>query len=461
MMEKQHKPAPSFLQRIFKKRWIRVCSSLVLLCAVFLFVLPHAVRIGLERWLLNNGADQATISKIKINLFTGAASINGIDVTLGGETVLANSDISLNIGLGALFSRQALIQRASFHNVILDIEQSEDGGWRIGSISIPPGDGVTEKKELEEEVEEHWFFGARQLEMVDCIIHYTQPDLKMSLLVEDAKLTKFSTNPSDKSGAFMFKGQLNDAPLDLQLDTLRITPELEIGGSIRTSGLHLDDLADLLRDYLTPFSGQAGAKGKINFTLAQDSSILVDYTGSIDLDKGDIGGPGYAIGGKKLNWSGPVSYHQDKSNKIAINLNGSLKGSGLKLNLQDQKLQLQKESFEITSKTAVTIDQQVTVNSEGTINLNGTDFTLPPYQVRNKELSWKGTAFYTSAGQHVTVDGTLNLSEPSFALTEEERETTVTGNIISWQGIMEYRGEVKDKPANTPSALPASSTAQN
>ena len=449
MMENSQKPAQSFLQRNSKKRWIRACLALVLLCAVFLLVLPHGVRIGLERWLLNNGADQATISKIKINLFTGAASINGLDVTLGGETVLANSNIYLDIGLGALFSREAFIQRASFHNVNVDIEQSEDGSWRIGSISIPPGDVATETKKLEEEAGKLWFFGAQQLEMVDCIIHYSQPDLEMSLLVEHALLTEFSTNPSNASGAFMFKGQLNDAPLDLQLDTLRLAPELEIGGSISTSGLHLDDLADFLQEYINPFSGMAGAEGKFNFTLSQDNTILIDYAGSIDLDEGDIGGPGYATGGKNLTWNGPVSYQQDKSNRIAINLDGSLKGSGLRLNLPDQKLQLLQESFEIKSKTAVNIDQQVTVNSEGKINLSGTNFTMPPYLVQNKNLLWEGNAFYTSAGQHVKIDGTLNLSEPSFTLTEEESETTAAGNIIYWQGIVEYLGEVKDKPANT------------
>jgi len=67
-----------------KKRWPKVIAVLVFLVICFLLALPYAVRYGLERWLVNNGAQSAEIQKVRINLFTGTAAIDGLKVKLHG-----------------------------------------------------------------------------------------------------------------------------------------------------------------------------------------------------------------------------------------------------------------------------------------------------------------------------------------------------------------------------------------
>ncbi|MDH3327636.1 MAG: DUF748 domain-containing protein [Desulfobulbaceae bacterium] len=444
MSKKQATDIP-FWQRNLKKTWVRICCFAVLLLAVILIVLPHAVRIGLERWLLDNGADQASISKIEINLFTGESSLQGVDVVLGGKTVLANSNIYLNLGLRSLFTHEALVQRAILHNVIIDIEQYEDGRWRFGSIYTK---GKTEAKEPAAETDQSWFFASNQLELIDSTIHYTQPRLEASLFVEKALLVKFSTGPTEKSGSLTFKGQLNDAPLALQLDTLRIAPELKISGTVKTSDLLLDNLAGLVEKSFKPFSGRIGSAGTFNFHLTRDHKIVADYDGNIDLEGADIAGQGYAVKGKHVDWNGQVIYRQEKSRTMALDLDGSVKGVELMLNLPDRKIDLQQDLLEVQSKTSIAVDQEVSVNSEGKITLGDTDFTMPPYQVQNKNLSWQGSAFFTSAGQNVRINGALALKNPLYLQTEENTSLSAGSDTMSWQGLVEYVGERKQKPQN-------------
>ncbi len=85
------------LRNIFSRRWFRLCFALLIFFTLALLLLPHAVRVGLERWLMNNGADQATVEKVELNLFSGAASLQGVNVVLYGKTVLANSNIYFNL----------------------------------------------------------------------------------------------------------------------------------------------------------------------------------------------------------------------------------------------------------------------------------------------------------------------------------------------------------------------------
>lgn len=427
----------SFWRRTLKKTWVRICCGLILLFAAFLILLPLGLRIGSERWLLNNGADQATIKKIKINIFTGEASLKGVNVILEDRTVLADSNIYLNLSLKSLLQHTALVQSATLEGVTLDVEQYEDGRLRIGSYTIHPGDS-TEKEP--EDTKDPWLLSLEQIEFSDCFISYTMPDFETSLHIQKAELIKLSTVPTEKSGTLTMQGLLDNAPLQLELDNLRLAPELEIGGRIMISDLQLDSFADLLKKYLAPFSGRTAAEGEFNFKLSHTNSVLADYEGNIELDDSDIGGPGFAAGGKGISWSGPASFRQDKNSGLALNLDGSLQASGLKLDLEEPEIHLQEETLDIKSKTAITIDRSLKVDSEGTIVLGNMDFSMPPYQVQNNNLSWQGDASYSSVDQNVRVDGTLALQNPSFIQTGKAPSINAGGNILDWQGTVEYGG---------------------
>jgi len=240
---------------LLKNKWVRFIVSAVLFVTLVLLLLPVVGKFFLTKWLVDNGADTAIIEKIRINLFTGMASIDGINVVLGDTTVLSNSGIVVDIGLMSLFKKQAEIEKTVLDGVTIDIEFYEDGWMRFGSYTTSTS--TAETSTASEDARIPWIILARQVTMSNCRVHFKMPGLNMTLQVDDASLVKFTTAPRDKSGAFTLNGSVNGTPVALNLTTLRILPEIIAQGTVKVDGLELDKLDEFLKPYLKRFTGRA------------------------------------------------------------------------------------------------------------------------------------------------------------------------------------------------------------
>jgi len=242
-------------KNLLKNKWIRFIVIAVLFVTLVLLLLPVAGKFYLTKWLLDNGADTAVIEKIRLNPFTGKASLEGINVVLGDTTVLSNADILVDIGLMSLFKKQADIEKTVLDGVTLDIELYEDGRMRFGSYTTSLSTAETPTESEDSTIS--WVIMARQVTMSNCRVHFKMPGLNMTLQVDDASLVKFTTAPRDKSGAFTLNGSVNGTPVALNLTTLRILPEIIAQGTVKVDGLELDKLDEFLKPYLKRFTGRA------------------------------------------------------------------------------------------------------------------------------------------------------------------------------------------------------------
>ncbi len=183
-------------------------------CAtLFLVALPVGTRLYLQKWFVDNGADKATIEKVRLNPFTGVVALQGVDIQKDGKTVFSNSTIFIDIGLKNLLQHEARLQKVSLVDLVVDIEQYEDFSLRIASYSIPPNEGgsVASSSDVVEELGENipWIFRAKEIGIKNVTVRYRQPDLDVELVIEEALLEKFNTDPNDKEGALALKGTFN------------------------------------------------------------------------------------------------------------------------------------------------------------------------------------------------------------------------------------------------------------
>ncbi len=117
-----------------------------------------------------------------------------------------------------------------------------------------------------EEALSNWRFLADQVILKDCKVHLKTPDLDMTLVIDEAELTRFTTREEQPAGSFTFKGKLNDGPIALQLDTVRVAPELDLGGTVSIAGFQLAELSTLLRDVMPTLAGEVGLDGQLLFS---------------------------------------------------------------------------------------------------------------------------------------------------------------------------------------------------
>jgi hypothetical protein len=425
------------IKQVLMKRWVKICGGVVAAIALFLLLLPLGVKYYLADWLEKNGADKATIEKLRFNPFAGRITLGGMEVELEGRSILHNYSMVLNLGLTSLFNRDIRLQRAEYRDLYLDLEQYQDGSWRFGSYTMK-GERKETKVESAEDVSSAWNFLADQVVFSHCSIHLKTPELTMTLDIEQAELMHLTTREGQPAGSFTFKGQLNDDPVAMQLDTVQLAPQLRLGGKILISRFQLGEISRLLSDVLPVFAGEVGLDGRFLFSQETEKGIQVDYDGAIGVNQPKIGDTDFSTRAGSLTWKGRVHYAGAENSPITIETDGLLAAREFNLKVSGTDLVTEESRIDMSGKTTVTIADNVLVKSDGTLLLEGIELALSPYGVTEEKLSWKGTVQYDSdhkhEGQFVRTEGSLDLGEFQVGGGEQLNLFAMEGKMASWQG---------------------------
>lgn len=423
------------IKKQLKNKWVVSIAGVVFLVSVVLVLLPIAGKFYLTKWLLDNGADTAVIEKVRINPFTGKASLKGLKVSLGDATVLSDSDMRVDIGLMSLLKKQVDIEETVLQRFTIDIELYEDGRMRFGSYSINPTTGETQIEADNNAIS--WIILARQVTLLNCRVHFKMPDLDITLQVDDASLKKFTTAAGELSGVFTLNGSVNGTPVALDFNTLQILPDVIVQGTVKIDGFELDNLGDLLEPYLKPFSGQASVDGAVVFKLADSGDLFVDYDGMISLENGHITGESFSVQGAPVRWEkGKIHYEDTEEKGIVINGDGTLTGNKLALTLVDL-LEYKQETFAAQGKYKVSLASQINVNYNGILDFKDTNLQMAAVNSSVDNLSWHGRGDFTLTADNssnLVLDGGLKSNSIEVKLVEsgllfDQQSLEITTNV--------------------------------
>lgn len=429
------------IKQVRVKRWMKICGGVVVAFALFFLLLPFGVKYYLADWLEKNGADSATIEKLRFNPFVGKVTLGGMEVQLGGRSILHNASMVLDLGITSLFNRDIRVEQAEYHDLSIDLEQYKDGSWRFGSYTMK---GIRKEATVEsgEDVASAWNFLADQVVLKDCSVHLKTPDLDMTLVIGEAELKRLTTREQQPVGSFTFKGQLNNGPIVLQLDTVQLVPELLLGGNISLAQFQLDQLSRLLSDVLPTLAGEVGFNGQLLFSQGAEKGVVVDYDGTIGVTGPDIGNSDLSTKAESLSWKGRVHYAGPENSPVTIETDGLLASRDFQLQVPASKLVMEESRIDLTGKTTVTIAKNVLIENDGSLLLGGVELILPPYGIVEDNISWKGKVQYDSdhkqEGLFVRADGLLDLGEFQIGGGEQSASFAMGGKMASWQGAVGF-----------------------
>lgn len=429
---------------LMKKPWFLLLCGTIFSMAALLVLLPVAAKYYLSRWLIENGADKAVIERVQLNPFSGKVGLQGVTVQIGGTTVLSDADIQVDIAMLKLFKKQAVIQRSVLEGVTLDVELYKDGRMRFGSYTTPPASPTAVKDTGAQDVP--WIFSANRIEMSDCTVRYTMPDLQINLHISKASLTKFTTAPGDKSGTFVLAGSINGTPVALDLQTLRITPDIIAKGSVNVDGFALNNLGTLLRPYLKPFTGMATIDGTTMFKMGEGGDIVVDYEGMLGIDNGHIAGNSFSVKGAPIRWEkGKIHFAMTEKSGIMVDVDGRLTGKAIFVDIPDPIIKVRGPDINISGKVLVAIDDEVKVDATADFQLKKLTFSMPPLAAEAGNLTWNGKnqriQFNSGTRKNlltIKVQGNLLVDHPIFNDQDEHIQLATKGDSISWQGGLSY-----------------------
>lgn len=430
------------------KRWMKICGGMVVAIVLFFLLMPFGVKFYLADWLEKNGADSATIQSLRFNPFKGQVTLGEMDVQLGGRSIIQNSSVVLDVSLTSLFNQDIRVEKAEYNNFSIDLEQFKDGSWRFGSYTVQ---GKRKERTVAsgEKVASSWKYLADQVVLKNCGVLLKTPDLDINLVIEEAELTRLTTRRGQPAGTFTFKGQLNGSPISLQLDTVQLVPELQLGGNISIAGFQLGELSRLLSDVMPTLVGRVGIDGKLLFIQGTENGTLVDYDGSLAVTGPDIGNNDFSTKADSLSWKGRVHYVGPESSPANIETDGLLSARDLKVQVPASELAMEESLLELSGKTKVTIAENILIDNDGSLLLKGVELLLPPYGIVEESLSWKGVVQYDSdhegEGPFVSADGSIDLGEFQLGGGEQSTSFAMGGKMVSWQGAAGFSQKNSEK----------------
>lgn len=436
---------------IWQRRWLQIILSLAVLFGCVLLLLPFAIRYYLQNWLLENGADTASITKVELNIFTGRAALKGVDVQRGGRTVLTDSSLFVDIGLRDLFSKRALVQKATMTDLVLDIEQSGET-IRIGSFSPAPSNQATSSAPPSPEPDKNsppWIVLAENIDITNVSLHYrSDKGLDLVLLIEEAHIVGFNTDPHGNPATLNLRGSVNGSPIALNLDHLRVAPFLEIDGKIDLQEFQLAILAEFLKSSLTSFTGRATVLGDAKFSLSEEETKVV-FAGQLGVKDADIGGGSWGTSGT-IGFDGKTSYSMAQDTQDIL-VDGDLSAGNFHFGMKSPALHVDNPAILISGKTSVTLAEQVLIASNASIDLGATEYGMENLKAEVKKSDWVGDIHLETGsgekGLRLRLDGELSFASPLYQMGAEAKSLHVKNESLSYRGKFEFGGSTANTAA--------------
>ncbi len=295
-------PEQSFFSRIFRHRAVRYGLAGVAVVVLLFIALQVTSKYLLKQWLHDNGADTVTMEKMRLNPFTGRLTLNGVDIKRADDTVYSNDIFQFNISMLSLFDKDIRIDRAVLQDMVIDIHRDENGGLRIGSYGFSPD----EKQETGEKIFPPWALQAQKVELTNIHVNYEHNDVMLHLVIDNGSIEGFSSSNDEKRARITLSGNLNDAPLEIELSEFVIVPSFSLSGTLKLTDFPLQEFGGLLGQQLSEFRGKASTDGRFSFKNEQEKHLSGDFDGSVklvDLSLKNAQGSAFT----DLDWNGKIS----------------------------------------------------------------------------------------------------------------------------------------------------------
>lgn len=408
---------------------------IIALSCIFILVIlsvPLSIRYALQSYLIKNGATDAVISSLSLNPFAGTIKVKGVRVEGAEKRLFASNDFNVDIKLLSLFQKELVIEKAYYDKLTIDLQQQDDGRWRIASYTTPEqGEIPAEQVIALEEVEapSDWNIIANHVLLTNCVVDFSMPNFSTQVVVEKAELSNLSTKAEDIPARFTFVGSVDGSPLNITLDTLDLIPNLVLIGTIDFQNYDLHRLQKILAPSLHKLGGSLSLNGATELSLGE--KIQFSYSGAVNLVKADLDVSDNKITSRDISWLGDIGYIEQAN---ALSLNGDLAFG--EMNFVKDDLTLSGKSLALKGTTKISLSENIKIASS--TQFESTDFGIKIGTMiyGHKLLSWSGELGYTALNNGTTFAGELKLKELAYSDTGLPL-TTQLGSF-TWDGKGRY-----------------------
>jgi outer membrane protein OmpA-like peptidoglycan-associated protein len=439
MQDKSSENMPAKKTKLIHRVWFWILIGLVIAVVLFFIMLPVGIDYGVERYLKDQGVDQATLEDVDFNPITGRMTLTNLSIIIGTQTVLKIPQATFRILWTPFVRKRVVLERFIISDTELIVQALKDGRLRVGGIMLPQKEETSEPSA--------WNFGLQQVTVENCKIKFISPQLSSELKIKQAKITKLRSWMPERSAELEFKGQLNDGDLQLQMAVFPFSNELAVSGQIKLKGLTLSPFAPLLKPPINILDGRFDADLTIETRQVADSGFSHRQKGILRLSQIRTQIEDTELSNESLAWDGAVQVEIPKSGKgLKISTDGKLNGSNLSMDAKNANMQIQQEHLNWEGR----LDYEQTpaaanLNADSALSLQNIGMKTPDLKFTEEKFDWRGTLqFSTTAAtgsQRVIADGTLDGNHLQADLTG--RKLHYEHQELSWKGHLDS-GNIND-----------------
>jgi len=354
---------------LFSSRWFRISAVLLMIFLGILIGLPFLIKQQAQIWLEDNGGDRVTIRDVDFNPFTAELVLEDLLIEVEDRQPLHFDTARLELEWLPLLEKHIDVQTVELQGFYLLINNEDI--LRIGGVILPAGESEPETQETAGEVST-WLAGIHTLTLKDFTLVYHDAALDQRVYIDSLQLSELKQWDPGAPSRLEYRGAVNDAAvtLDAELAPFAQTPTYK--GTLSVDKLSLTDFESLAKPALRKLAGLVSVQG--DFAVEQEGDdIHVLNEGELTLEEISIDQEQIQLTNQSLDWGGNIDLNfNTASAQVRVGTKGELTVKDI--DVQHELLHLSNQSLgwdgamDLTLNTAAA---QTSVKSEGKLTSTG------------------------------------------------------------------------------------------
>lgn len=421
------------------KRRLIIAVVIIVLIALFLWLLPVGLRIGAEKYLTGQGVE-TQIQDIDLNLFTGKLVITDAHGKNAKGQGFHIGHALFNIDYWPLVRKQIVLSRIELENSSVDIDVDDKGHMAIAGMALG-GHAEKEPEKPQKDNATPWTFGVASAKINAVKLHYKQPDFERTITIASSSSQDIVSWQADNTfpldtrihigdGTIHLQGTLHpfgkqiDGKLRLTIDNFKLS---QVAPLAKTAGI--DNLKGVLDSDLTTQLGYSADKG-----------ITAQVSGTLNLKQAHLHMPDTHVDNADIAWQGNLNVKRPPTGDTQLKASGKLSLDNVAVTLPDT-LTLQQAGLQWNGDAQLGSGAQgMTVSANGTLTTDKTDLKLLAQKLHLEQgrIKWQGNAKLDSGKKAMSVSATGDLSTKNTALAMPVQGINLKQDTVSWSGKADY-----------------------
>lgn len=305
--------------RLRKHKWATITVSFLVLLILVISVLPLVISSQLEKWLLANGADEASIENVDFNPFTAELAVYDLLVKRQGVETLKLKSLQTSMLRLPLFERRVVIPQILIDGLSMSVELSDPAAYRFGGISLQSS---SPQPEREAPADAQWSVLVSSVRLDNHQYSVKKAALEADLDIASLNIDNLDTAKNADAFSVDLQASLNGASLRLSGNVAAFVEEPGFEGKYSVQKL---DVKPFLAEIDPSFSSNSltvSAENSLQLQQLKNGELTFTQQG-----KSSIQGLNWKIGETEIlttamNWSGSIAGQLKEQNSTHIKTEG-------------------------------------------------------------------------------------------------------------------------------------------